>query len=144
MEKSIIILRVNGLSAPLNKIPTFNEMREIVGGWIEMVKVLPLDALSVSSRHMTYMICHEEGRLLNLPRNKKATEIYHNLTRKQFPQADDPFKSAKEAFLASMPEGTHVITSSYEDEPFIAGDVIYFQGYTCTELDSLWNREEGE
>lgn len=49
---------------------SLKELKEIVGGYIEIVD---LDD--------AYMVINEEGKLLNLPFNIKATRIYQHFTR---------------------------------------------------------------
>lgn len=48
------------------------ELKEIVNGWIEIVY------LQDNEQHM--MVVNEEGKLMNLPFNKKATYLYINHT----------------------------------------------------------------
>lgn len=45
------------------------ELKEIVGGWVEIVW-LP--------NNEDILVINEEGKLMNLPLNNKATEIYFN------------------------------------------------------------------
>jgi hypothetical protein len=47
---------------------SLDEMQQFVGGYIEMVE-------SADSRLM--LVCNEEGKLLGLPVNVKATQIAH-------------------------------------------------------------------
>ena len=51
------------------KKPTLKEMQDIVGGYIELV---------YDDGH-TQIICNEEGKLLGLPINKEATDIWLEL-----------------------------------------------------------------
>lgn len=143
MPKRVVIMMVDGTTVTLKKIPSFDKMREFVGGFTELVKVLPLDSPSVAPQCLTYMVVDEEGRIKGKARNELATEIYLNLTRKQFPGVDNPFKKAKEEFLKDFPKGIILVGNFWgeEEEPFIAGDAIYFEGYTTRELDNIWNNE---
>jgi Domain of unknown function (DUF3846) len=141
MSKNIIVMCTDHTEAYLTTMPSLQQMQQYVGGFIELIRVLPLDAPEVSTKLLTYMVVNEEGRLLNLPRNEEATKIYHNLTLKQFSGAKNPFARAREEFLAMLPKGVEILSTYDGSEPFIAGTAIYFQGYTCAELDALWNEE---
>ena len=61
-----------------NKQPSLTEMQQFVGGYIEMVP-LPLDG------HERWMVVNEDGIMVNLPVNKRATEIFHEV----FPHQKD-------------------------------------------------------
>jgi len=51
----------------MSKQPSLEELQETVGGWIEIV---PADCGDT----VLDLIVHEEGKLLNLPYNPKASE----------------------------------------------------------------------
>lgn len=53
-----------------HKPPSLNELKELVGGYIELVHVL-------FDGRARQMIVNEEGHLLDLPYNESATRIYH-------------------------------------------------------------------
>lgn len=145
MTKQIIVLKANGESYTLPKPPTLEEMQKIVGGYIEHVRVL--DRIENKNLILTSMYINEEGLLEDLPRNVKATELYQRLTRAQFPHAKNPFAIAQEAMKAQyekdgfkfieMPEPVE----GYNNDPYIVGDVIFFEGYTCEETDAVLNGE---
>lgn len=54
---------------------SLEEMQAYVGGYIELVHVLYKDK-------PTYMVVHDEGRILGLPINEKATDIYLEASRR--------------------------------------------------------------
>lgn len=54
--------------------PNLETMKKYVGGWIELVHVL-------HEGQRRQMIVNEEGRLLDLERNERATDIYWNAAR---------------------------------------------------------------
>ena len=58
---------------PRNESKTFtlDELKSFVGGWIEIVNVSPTQVLVVN----------EEGKLMNLPYNAIATEVYRMATQ---------------------------------------------------------------
>lgn len=56
--------------------PAYNDMKEYVGGYIEFVTVL-------FNGHQEQMIVNEEGILLDLPKNDRATEVYWALSKSQ-------------------------------------------------------------
>lgn len=66
------IIRTNGEQVevqPLNGTDfSLEELKAIVNGWVEIVW-LPNDEI---------MVINEEGKLLELPMNAIATDIYHN------------------------------------------------------------------
>jgi hypothetical protein len=142
MEKSVVYLFADGSEVHFKKVPSFEKMRGWLGGYVELVRVLPMDAPEPLEKYLTYLAVDEEGRIKDLLKNDQATEIYHNLTKKQFPGVENPIRKARETFVASMPKGIFVVSSFYEEDPYIAGDAIYFQGYTCKELENIWNKEE--
>lgn len=79
----MVIIRADGTETtePFPKVwdgdrETSKKLREIIGGWIEYVHVLYKDK-------PTYMVVNEEGALMQLPVNLKATEIYHEATRRR-------------------------------------------------------------
>lgn len=64
-----VILKANGeqvLVHPNNNNDfSLEELREIVGGHIEIIRLPDF-----------YMVVNEEGKLINLPLNEEATQIY--------------------------------------------------------------------
>ena len=143
MKQEIQIIRADGSIAKMKKTPTLKEMQEIVGGLVEHVRVL--DHIDDTGRLVyTSMFVNEEGLLKHLPRNEKATEIYQRNTKAQFPYSDNPFKDARQAYRKHVEargftyiDGTpkDVKDEGYQDSPWIAGDAIFFSGYTVEEAD---------
>lgn len=128
---------------PADRLPSLREMSAIVCGPIELVRVLRPDLLP--RLVFTYMVVHEEGLLQGLPRNQKATDLYLENMRRQFPGLSP--KEAKDrssaAYVASMsakmgkPVTVHHAPEpvpGYDDDPYIAGTVLYFDRWTCEEL----------
>jgi hypothetical protein len=62
-----VVYLADGNIRPLGHRPTLKEAQEIVGGYIELVPV----------GHRTTLVVDEMGRLKNKPRNRVATNIYH-------------------------------------------------------------------
>lgn len=59
------ILRTDGTTTDIGWNPPYEKIRDGVGGWIEYVP----------TADGNYMYCHEEGKLLGLPVNEKATSM---------------------------------------------------------------------
>jgi len=117
-QKQIQLIRSNGEIEVFEKPLTLRNMQEAVGGYIEHVKVL--DKIEAGKFIYTSMFVDEEGVLDRKPRNNKATEIY--------------LRNAKE----QIKRGVHNSIFSDLNAVFIAGDVIFFSGYTCEEVDELF------
>ncbi len=137
MNQQIKVLKANGTYYILNRIPTLEEMQKIVGGYIEHVRVL--DRIEGGRFIYTSLYVNEEGLLNDLPRNKAATEIYQRNARAQHPSASQPFKKMEEEFTKQF-EGANIIKApepvpGYSNDPYVAGDAIFFEGYTCEEAD---------
>lgn len=145
MTKRIVILNVDGTETELASYPTLKEMQAIVGGYIEHVRVM--DRLDNNGRIvLTSMFANEEGLIHGLPRNPKATEAYQRLSRHQFPDAENPFIEAGDRMREDAKrrgwnyiEGPEVVPG-YNADPYIAGPVILFEGWTVEEVQ----RAEGE
>jgi len=140
-KKEILVLKTDGTTAVLGYNPNLKEMQRILGGYIEHVRVL--DRIENGTFIYTSMYINETGLIDNLSRNTKATEIYQRNVRMQFPEAENPFLAADQQFLAAMGD-TAVIDvrpPEYKEEPWIAGDVILFSGYTCEEVRALDSEE---
>lgn len=140
LNRVIRVLKADGTEYVLPEMPSWEKMKEIVGGWLEHVTVLS-HLNDDDSGFYSSMYINEEGLIMDLPRNAAATELYQRNVRVQFPNSPTPFKDAAEAYRATLPPGTQVITSSpgeeYDNDPYICGDVIFFQGYTREEADEL-------
>jgi hypothetical protein len=142
-EKRAVIIRSDGREQVLLNGPEsyvyfrdYEAMRNIVGGPPEFTKVLRQD---LSGYVFTFMVVHESGVVDGLPRNQRATDLYLANARRQFPDADNPSRALREAWIAQFPKGAVIDTSppGYSDDPYIAGDVIWFDGWECEELDRL-------
>jgi len=134
-------------SAKVIKPPTFQEMKRFIDGFVERVKVL--DYVDNNGKfHYTYMFVDEEGLLKDLPKNAIATKIYQRNIRYQYPNEKDPFCKADEDFHKELRQrGFTVIDRTVglpnytKSNPSIAGRAIYFQGYTCDEVDELLDQD---
>lgn len=143
MIKEIQLIKADGTVTVLEAPPSIAEMQRLLGGFIEHVRVV--DHIKDNGHIiMTSMYVNEEGLINGLPRNDKATELYQRLTRAQYPDAPNPFRAAQEAFKRSFGDALIVIDApaeaggdSYNDDPWIAGDAIFFAGYTCEEADRV-------
>lgn len=65
--------------------PTLKAMQEIVGGNIELVKVL------TDTDEVVHMIVNEEGLIHGLPFNVRATTHYHRALRRHLAKRDEPY-----------------------------------------------------
>lgn len=76
-----VIIKANGTIQPIKpKNRTdfqWEELKEIVGGYIEVVRLRPSDKI---------FIVNDEGKLQNLPYNAIATAMYNKYT---YPYRDD-------------------------------------------------------
>ena len=142
MNKRILIIKPDGSERLIdpaelgkNGLPSLRDMQTIVGGYIELVRVLRAD---LPDSTFTYMVVNEEGLLKGLPDNPKATDIYLANVRRAFPDSAAPWEDAKRAFRVRFPAGTahiDITPEPYKNKPpVVVGTVIWFDGYTCDEL----------
>lgn len=107
--------------------PSNEEMKAFVGGWTEHVNVLYEGVFPTS------MFVKDDGRVLNLPVNRVATEIYWaaskargvDLANKEERDAD------AKAFWESRgidPDQVHNIDPRPDDPPFIHGPAVLLEG----------------
>jgi hypothetical protein len=65
-----LVIKTDGIIDALlpknNKVFTLEELKSVVGGYIEIVPI----------GKSTFMVVNEEGKLLNLPINEGATRVY--------------------------------------------------------------------
>ena len=145
MTKRIVMIRPNGTEIAYTPqsfkggLPSLKQMQEMVGGYIELVRVLREDLPGFA---YTYMVVNEEGLLDKLPENPRATAIYLANVRRQFPDSAEPWKVASEkarAMYEARGFSYHDITpAEYKDKPpVVVGTAIWFQGYTCDELHAM-------
>jgi len=91
------------------KIFQLNELQAIVDGYIEIIP---------AKKPGMILVCNEESKMLDLPRNEKATQLVHLFT---------PASLARD-MLAARDAGIETIIVDPEllDEPdYIAGDALY-------------------
>lgn len=93
--------------------PTFDKIKEFLGGHSEHVTVL-------YEGKRASMFVHEFGRIQRLPRNEKATEIYFAASRAR---GIDPMAEF-EAFGSTIPEGEEGPEGVMKDTPFGRARVI--------------------
>ena len=122
-------------------LPPSKTMQAIVGGPVEMVRVLRAD---LPGFVYTYMAVNETGLLDRLPGNPKATEIYLANVRRQYPDSPEPWEAAQDAWRKSLPEPLasapvfDITPEPYRSkQPVVVGTVIWFDGYTCEELEEM-------
>jgi len=149
--KRILVLQPDGTERELSAAPTLREMRAIVGGTVDHVRVL--DRLEPGPAGLagvyTSMFVNDTGLSDGLPRNAKATEIYQRNIRAQFADHAQPFRAAREEMLAryatmgaTFIDATppDVAAAGYHDDPWIAGPAIFFEGWTCEEVDAAFEQ----
>ena len=107
--------------------PSYEEMKEFVDGWVEIVSVL------FEGHCPTQMIINEEGRIKDLPRNQVATDIYLANLRSQYPDAADDEACHRLALAAAREKyrmrGINMVeVDLYPGLPFIAGHAIVLEG----------------
>jgi len=146
MSKQIIVLHLDKSETILDKAPNYDEMKKIIGGYLEHVRVL--DRIENGRFIYTSMFVDEEGLLKGLPKNPKATELYQRNVRAQYAYAAKPFEAASRDWKemwekrgAKVIDGT--ISSNPElgfdpNNPHIAGIAIFFEGYTCEEVNAIF------
>lgn len=109
-----------------DKIPTSDDMRIFVDGWLEFVNVL------YEGKFPTVMVVNEEGRLNDLPVNERATEIYWaasaargvNLANKEEREADS------RAFWKARgvdPDQVTTMDPKPDEPPYIHGPAILLE-----------------
>lgn len=134
--KKVLLIKADGEIQELPASPSFRRMQELLGGYIEHVRVL--DRIENGRFIYTSMYVNDSRLLNGLPRNEKATEIYQRNVRTQFANSENPFKAAEEEFINRL-GATNVIRAypapEYADDPYIAGDAIVFSGYRCEQAD---------
>jgi hypothetical protein len=143
MTKQILIINADGTQTELDHVPLTGEMLKIIGGMIDAVSVV--DRIEDGRPIYTYMFVHDQGLMIGLPRNARATEIYQRNTRLRYPGHPSPFRAAVEDWKASQ-KGNDIIDitpleakdAGYEDDPWIAGTVVYWHGYTREEVDEVY------
>lgn len=138
MSKCTIILHPDGTQTtrlPGDVVLPYDEMKSIVGGPIELVRVLRED---LPGYVFTYMVCNETGYLDKLPRNQKATDLYLANVRRQFPDSPNPMQEARAAYRRQMEARGATVIDAVPDydhsDPHVCGTVIWFKGWTCDEL----------
>ena len=68
-----LIIRTDGSTKEILN-PTLEQLQEAVGGYIEIVRINP-DFLPMNWEGAEHMYCNEEGKLLGLEYNAKATKL---------------------------------------------------------------------
>lgn len=145
--KRCVILSPDGTENVLSEGPksrkvfgNYRVLKNAVGGPVEFVRILRED---MPGHVFTYMVVNESGLVHGLPRNQRATDLYLAHVRRQFPKSSNPSLEAKERWRAEMEsrygnEMEFVSTSpeGYDDDPYVAGTVVWFDGWTVQELDS--------
>jgi hypothetical protein len=145
VTKPVQILYPDGRSDTRETPPTFDEMQQLVGGTVEAVRVL--EHVTDTHYRYTYVYVNEEALDYGLPRNAAATTLYQQNVRMQYPNAENPFLAAKEvsqqraqamgaAFIELFPN------PAYDADPYLAGVAIYFQGWSCDEVNAYYNGDD--
>jgi hypothetical protein len=142
VTRAVLLIPPTGTTRELEKdeldengIPSLEKMQECVGGYIEIVSVVRPDLPGLT---LTRMVVNEEGFIKNLPRNPRASTLYAEISRRQFPNSAEPWKDAERAWRASLPKGVLVINAvppNLRDlPPTIFGTALLFAGWTLEEL----------
>jgi len=139
------MLYPDGHQERIGGMPTFAAMRTMVGGYVEQVRVL--DRVDQGKFVYTYMYVNEEGLIRGVPRNEVATALYQCNVRTAFAGQAEPFQAAKQqARQTAEAQGFTVIDQAtpagYEDDPYIAGVAVYFQGFTCQEINRWYDTHD--
>lgn len=150
--KRIVVLHVDGTETVLPTPPTWSEMQALVDGYVKHVRVLEIDeeGMKYFAYRYTAMFVNEEGLLRDLPRNARATEAYQRNVRTQYPHSAQPFREARANFEdAVRAQGYAVIEQAepapgYLDDPWIAGEAVLFEGWTCEEVHAYYNHDDEE
>lgn len=140
-QKRIVVLKADGTERELTQFPSMAMLHLSVGGSIEHVRVV--DRVMNGQPIYTSMYVNEEGLIDGKPRNEKATELYQRAVHLQYPNEANPFKTARDDYMKTMPEGMVVISTTddaYDNDPYICGDVVYFEGWTEQEVESTFER----
>lgn len=58
--------------------PTLQGMQEHVGGHIEIVRPYLLGEIDVPDSKSLIMLCNDDGKVLDMPENEVASELYDN------------------------------------------------------------------
>jgi hypothetical protein len=135
--KQILVIPPIGPALLLPTMPTLAAMQRHVGGWIETVMVL--DRVEADQLVYTLMVVNEEGLNDDLPRNERATVLYQRNVRVAYGEHADPFAVAEAENRALLPADISVIdmrpdAPGYASDPYIAGTVIHFSGWTVGEV----------
>jgi hypothetical protein len=138
MTKQIVVLSPDGRTEILDTVPNLATLQALVGGYVEAVRVL--DRLEDMRPVYSYMYVNETGLNDGLPRNEAATALYQRNVRLAYAEEPDPFDAAARAAAARRPAGAFVVDLAadipgYASDPWIAGVAVYYEGYTCEEID---------
>lgn len=147
-EKRVVLIKPDGSEETFlegDAIPTYEQMKSAVDGWIELVKVIRRD---VSEGFVyTYMVVNEESLIHGMPRNQAATDLYLENMRRQYPDkspgeareaASAAYRAALEQTLGRPVEHIELPEPKlgYNADPHICGPVLYFEGWTIWELQA--------
>jgi hypothetical protein len=114
-RKSVQILFPDGHTETRETPPTFAAMRQLVGGSLIPVRVL--ERVEGSREVATYLYVSEHGLDEDLPRNAVATTLHQRTLLKESPYASD------------------------EEDALLVGVAIFFQGWTCAEVDAYYQED---
>jgi hypothetical protein len=100
----------------------------------ELVRVLYDDEVA-------WMMVHDEGLALKLPRNQVATEIYLAMVRRAYPGETNPYKAARadhtarlRAAMGKDPKVIDLAPPGYAEDPYIAGPAAVCRGFSDQEV----------
>ena len=141
--KQFLIIYPDGTTEPQvpasrGLLPSLDEMQAVVEGTVEFVNTLRSDLPGFT---YTYMVVNDMGLKTGLPRNQKATDLYLANIKRQFPDSPSPSKEATSRFEQGLKDAGIVPMAimdlnppGYEDDPYVCGTVLLFDGYTKDEL----------
>jgi hypothetical protein len=142
IERAVILIQPDGTETVLcegDQIPGDDAIKKAIDGPLEFVRVLRQEDEGFT---YTWMIGHEMALIEKLPRNQKATDLYLANVRRAYPDHPQPWKAAEQAmrrdYEALVGKALHVESlapDGYDEDPYVAGPVIWFKGWTCQALE---------
>ena len=100
MTNRMIVIKANGVEdyTVCKEVPTLEELQAAVGGLIEAVPFF-----NEYKGNPCVAFCNEEGKLMGMKRNEKATELWHDIVRTpDYLVGDICIVTGDAAFLAAL------------------------------------------
>jgi hypothetical protein len=98
MTNRMITIRANGIEdyTVLTTVPSLTELQTAVGGYIETIPIF-----TEYAGNPCVAFCNEEGKLMNMPMNKRANDLWGISTDDKL-VGDVVIITGDEAFLAAL------------------------------------------